>query len=404
MPVYSHSRLSTFESCTLMYKLNYIDQIEREQEGVEAFLGLRFHETMELLYKDLRFKTHTLDELLNFYDSNWHKEWHDEIVITKKDRKAEDYYNLGKKCIEDYYKQYHPFNSSRVLSLEKHINIDLGKEGRYKLTGYVDRIAKDDKGIYEIHDYKTAGTLPAQKYLDEDRQLALYQICIQNIWNDVKDVKLIWHYVVFGKEMVSTRTPEQLEQLKKDIMCLIDTIEGTKEFIPRETGLCEWCVYPDLCPKRKHLYKVEALPPNKYLEDDGVKLVNTYVNLTAEKKKHQEQIDAIDNELEMVKEAVFEYSKKEGVEAIRGSGHKLKISEKQKAIFPSKGSPEREEIKNILRQADKWDEVAELDTYAAEKAISEERWDKKLINKVKKFLKFETRKSVSLSKLDEKEK
>ena len=36
--------------------------------------------------------------------------------------------------------------------------------------------------------------------MDEDRQLALYQIGIQKMWNDVNRVELVWHYVAFDKE------------------------------------------------------------------------------------------------------------------------------------------------------------------------------------------------------------
>ena len=37
MAVYSHSRLSTFETCPLQYKLRYVDKIKKEEEGIEAF-------------------------------------------------------------------------------------------------------------------------------------------------------------------------------------------------------------------------------------------------------------------------------------------------------------------------------------------------------------------------------
>lgn len=39
MPIYSHSRLGSFENCRLSYKYRYIDRIRKEGEGVEAFLG-----------------------------------------------------------------------------------------------------------------------------------------------------------------------------------------------------------------------------------------------------------------------------------------------------------------------------------------------------------------------------
>lgn len=50
MPIYSHSRLSTFEQCPNKYKLHYIDKVETEAEqSIEAFLGSRAHETLEKL-------------------------------------------------------------------------------------------------------------------------------------------------------------------------------------------------------------------------------------------------------------------------------------------------------------------------------------------------------------------
>jgi len=403
MPVYSHSRLSCFETCPLKYKFTYIDKIERETKGIEAFVGSRFHEVMEKLYKDLNCRTYSLEELLEFYNNKWTKEWTDDVIVTKKDRTVQDYKNIGKKCIEDYYKRYHPFNQDRTLGLERAIMIDLDGNDKYKLRGFIDRISQAEDDTYEIHDYKTSGYLPEQKHLDEDRQLALYQIGIENIWNDVKKVKLIWHYVVFDKELTSTRTKEQLECLKKDTIVRIDEIEQTKEFSPIESNLCEWCVYPDLCPKRKHLYKVEALPANEYLKDDGVKLTNTFAKLVTKKKDHQKQIEEIELEIDKVKEAVIKYAKKEGVDVIRGSDSKLKISEKQKVSSPSKGSPERKELEGILREVNKWDEVSDLDIYAFEKVINESKWDKKILGRINKFLTIETKRSVSLSKLQDKE-
>lgn len=404
MPIYSHSRLGCFETCPLKYKFTYIDKIDREQEGIELFLGSRYHETMEKLYKDLKCKVYSLEELLVFYNTKWDKEWNENIVVTKKDRTAQDYRNIGKKCIEDYYKRYYPFNQGMVLGLERNISVDLKGDGKYKLRGVVDRVAQMEDSTYEIHDYKTSGYLPTQKDCDEDRQLALYQLGIEDMWNDVKNTRLIWHYVVFDKEMISTRTKEQLEQLKKDTVALIDEIEQTKEFLPTETGRCEWCIYPDLCPKRKHLYKVEALPVNEYLKDDGVKLANAFAKLVAEKKEHQGQIDEIDGEMDKIKEAVIQYAQKEGIEVIRGSDSKLKISEKQKVTSPSKGSPERKELEGILREVNKWDEVSDLDIYALEKIVNESRWDKKIMDRIKKFLTIEVKRNVSLSKLQDKDK
>ena len=123
MPIYSYSRLNTFETCPLRYKFNYIDKIKREEESIEAFLGSRFHEVMENLYTDLKCRVYSLPELIGYYEARWEREYTDAVVITKKGRSADDYRNIGRICIENYYKRYYPFNQSRVLGLEREILI-----------------------------------------------------------------------------------------------------------------------------------------------------------------------------------------------------------------------------------------------------------------------------------------
>ena len=103
--------------------------------------------------------------------------------------------------------------------------------------------------------------------MDEDRQLALYQIGIQNSWNGIDQVELVWHYVAFDKEIRSKRTEEELDELKINTSNLIKKIESTREFLPNESRLCGWCYYQDICPLYKHEYMIGSLPANKYLKD-----------------------------------------------------------------------------------------------------------------------------------------
>jgi putative RecB family exonuclease len=395
---YSYSRLATFEDCPLKYKFNYLDRIKREEESIEAFLGSRFHETMEKLYRELQFRVYSLEELLDYYEEQWSKNYHSHILLVKKERSIDDYKNLGRRCIKDYYQRYYPFNQGRTLALEKRVLIDLKGEGRYLIQGYIDRIDQLSDGTYEIHDYKTSANLPEQGYLDKDRQLTLYQIGVQNLWPEATKVRLIWHYVAFDKEISSQRSPEELKKLKEDTISLIEKIENTKEFLPKESALCSWCSYPDLCPRQKHYYQVEKLLVKDYLNDDGVKLVNTFANFKLEKRKYEEKIKEIDEKLEKLKEAVIKYADREGVEVIAGSDHKLKISEKQKVFLPLKNSPERKALEELLKQLHKLEEVSTLDTYALEKIIKEEGWDRSILEKIRDFYKIETAKIVSLGK------
>ncbi len=51
MPVYSHSRLATYETCPLQYKYAYVEKVELEPEveTIEVFTGSRVHEALEKL-------------------------------------------------------------------------------------------------------------------------------------------------------------------------------------------------------------------------------------------------------------------------------------------------------------------------------------------------------------------
>ena len=400
MTIYSHSRLSAFETCPLQYRLRYVDKIKiDESETIEAFMGSRVHETLEKLYKDLRLsKSDTPEELLSFYDDVWLKNYSEDIKVVKKGYISQNYKDTGAKCIREYYARYQPFNDGKTLGLEQMIAIDI--EG-YKLRGFIDRLSSSRDGAYEIHDYKTSQYLPQQSHFDSDRQLALYQIGVQEMFGDVNEVDLVWHYLVFDREIKSKRQPHDLLELKSGIVKLIETIELAEEendFEAEESGLCDWCDYQSLCPKRMHLVRTGQMPLNKYLEDPGVKLVNRYVEKSMEKKK---LVDNIDAELELLKEAIVAYAKREGVEIIRGNDKKLLVKVEEKPHFPSKEEKERETLDAIIKEAGKWEEVSDLNVHALSKSLI--GWSPELIGKIREFRKMEESCRIYISNLKERE-
>lgn len=397
MPIYSHSQLSMYEECPLKYKLCYRDKIKREIEGIEAFLGTMVHETLKKCYDDVRLtKVNSLVDLLTFYDKVWQENWHDSIIITKKDVTKDHYQSLGNKLIETYYKRYAPFDSDMTLSTEKRVTFSLGDGDKYKLTGFIDRLSRTKEDIYQIHDYKTSAYLPSQEEVDNDRQLGLYQIGIQKTWPDIKNIRLIWHYLAFDRELVSSRSGEAISNLVEETIKVIDEIEFAEAFPPRESGLCDWCEYPDLCPMRKHFYTVEALPVNEYLNEPGVVLVNKYAEL-------KEKASEIDEEREKVKEAILDYARKEQVELIKGSDRKVRVRFDKKLKFPGKSEAERQDLDKAIKAAGKWLEVSQLDTTALTQVIEQSLWDIELIDEVIKYGRIEESSSVYLSKLKDEE-
>jgi len=397
MTVYSHSRLSCFEQCHHKYKLQYIDRVETEiEESIEAFLGSRVHEVLEKLYLDLNYqKINSLEELISYLHEIWNKNWDDSIVIVKVEYGPDNYLKMAERFITDYYKRYHPFDQGKTIALEDRILINLDDEGNYQLQGFIDRLVEVEDGFYEIHDYKTNSRLPLPEYVENDRQLALYMIGVKNNYPDVKNVRLIWHFLAFDKELDSTRSDDELENLKKDTIELIDRIESEERFEANPSYLCDWCEYKPICKQWSHLYKIMEKPDNEYMLDSGVQLVNRYTEL---KVKRKEFLDEVDPELCKVEKALFAFAEKEDVDVVFGSKNKVRIKEFEQIKFPSKNSKERIELEKLLKDNGVWNEVDQLDTTALNKILTEKKIDPALKEKINRFVKLERSKRVYLSK------
>jgi putative RecB family exonuclease len=401
MPTYSHSQLSTYENCPHQYRLAYIDKIEVETEGIEAFMGSRVHDALEKVYRDLKVtKLNTLEELLSFYRQDWEKNWNEMIRIVRKEYSAEDYRRLGEKCITDYYKRYYPFDQGKTLGLEEYITFPLEEEKDYSIRGYIDRVTLVDSSVLEIHDYKTSNRLPTQEDVDSDRQLAFYQMGVSEKWQGVQDVKLIWHYLAFDTEIHSSRTPDELHHLRRTTLELIRKIETDRQFLPKEGPLCNWCDYQGFCPRRKHLIAVGSLPPNEYLNEEGVVLINQYVEMKERKRLFNEQIDV---ELAKMEEALYAYARREELDAIFGSDHVAKIKIERKEKYPLKGDPNRKILDEIIKKAGKWMEVSDLNPWMLARIMDRRGWPPSLVNQVKTFSTVEESRSIAVSKLKERE-
>jgi putative RecB family exonuclease len=219
-------------------------------------------------------------------------------------------------------------------------------------------------------------------------------------WQGVQEVRLIWHYLTFDTEIHSSRTPGQLHQLRQATLELIRRIETDKQYLPKEGPLCNWCDYQRFCPKRKHLVAVGDLPPNEYLNEEGVALVNQYVEMKERKRLLNEEVDA---ELAKIEEALYAYAQREELEAIFGSDHVAKIKIEMKEKYPLKSDPHRKTLDEIIKKAGKWMEVSDLNPWMLARVIGRGGWPPSLANKVKEFSTVEESRSITITKLKERE-
>lgn len=262
--VYSHSGLSSFENCPRQYYYRYVEKIEVTSESVEAFLGKLVHEVLERLYRFVgEGRVPGLPKVLQRYDAWWQERFDPARVRVVREEVPLDFYReTGQRCLVNFYRRRYPFDAEETLGLEEMVHFDLDGDGRYRMRGVIDRIARSRDGAVEIHDYKTGRRVPSQERIDEDRQLALYQLGVGDRYGSDAPVRLVWHYLAADVVRTSSRTPEQLKALRGSTMRLIDRVETEREFAPRPSALCAWCEYRDVCPAaRGAVSRAAAAPP-----------------------------------------------------------------------------------------------------------------------------------------------
>jgi putative RecB family exonuclease len=366
MTVYSHTRLGAFESCPRKYWYAYIGKPTIEKvETVEQFLGKRVHEALEELYRRvMRGRVMAADELLALYERHWKREWSDEVRVVRQGVTAADYQAIGRKALSDYHKRYAPFDQARTLKVEARVQFPLDGEGRYRMTGYVDRIARRADGTFEVHDYKTSGRLPTQDDLASDRQLALYHLGIERMWQGIERVELIWHYLRFDMPIVSHRTPEQLDAVKRACIEVIDTIEarGTAEqdFPTKPSRLCDWCDFRSICPAMRHAVALEAAGPLAAGADEGLRLVDALAEADAELKATRQQERELDTRREALIERLVAWARQQHLEGVKGTAHRVEFRSKEVVDYPKAGSELREAFEAALREAGVWDGVSAI--------------------------------------------
>lgn len=289
--IFSHSKLKTFDQCGWKFRLEYLDRLRLPDESIEIYVGHRVHESLEAVYRGLieRREPPLLDAVLADYHAAWDRHWHEAIYIVRAGMQAATYRANGERFLRDYFSAHAPFDPATeyTVAVEHELRFPVDATRGWMMRCIMDRVVRRPDGVWEIHDYKTAASLPRQSEFDSDegestgRQLALYQMILQSVHPDAVRVELKWHYLAHNKVMTSTRTPERIAALHRSVLAAIERVEAAmaspETLAPKESALCAWCQYAGHCPAKKHIFQVRQMPAEQRRADFGVRLVDGYV-------------------------------------------------------------------------------------------------------------------------------
>jgi ATP-dependent DNA helicase UvrD/PcrA len=242
----SYSQLQTFRVCPLHYKLKYILKLPSPPSAALSY-GNSVHGALRDFFIKLQQKENvtpeTIQELLKI-------NWINQGFTTK--AHGEQTYKQAESMLVAYAKDILQ-KPPNTLAVEFPFNFWLEK---LKVGGRIDRIDRIDDGRIEIIDYKTGKNVPTEKKVREDLQLSFYALAATEVKDDIlgklpTDITLTLHYLEDDKKLSTTRTKEDLEKAKAEILATVEDIR-TSDFACSHSILCKNCEYQMLCQADKH--------------------------------------------------------------------------------------------------------------------------------------------------------
>jgi DNA helicase-2/ATP-dependent DNA helicase PcrA len=237
----SYSQLQTFRVCPLHYKLKYILKLPSPPSAALSY-GVSVHSALRDFFLMMQQKqsvnVETMKELLkkNWINQGFTSKLHEQQTYQQADSMLS---SLAKETLQ---------NPPNTLAIELPFNFWLD---RLKVGGRIDRIDTLEDGKIEIIDYKTGKNIPTEKKVRADLQLSFYALAATEIKDGVlgktpEEILLTLYYLEEDKKISTTRTKEDLEKAKADILSLVQEIQ-TSDFTCSHSILCKNCEYQMLC-------------------------------------------------------------------------------------------------------------------------------------------------------------
>lgn len=231
----SYTQISTYKTCPLQYKYSYVLKIPGTPSHALSF-GNTIHSTLKEFHTLLASgRVPSLADVLELYDRFW-----DPLGYISEEHKKERY-ESGIKILTNYYENAIK-EMAKPKALEQSFNIRI--DGM-RVYGRIDRIDPLPDGGVEIIDYKT-GNPKDQKEVDKDDQVAVYAIAAKEALK-LEPKKLSLYFVETDQKVTTTRTDEQLEAKKQEIMQEINKIRSGN-FLANPGMHCNYCDYRFICP------------------------------------------------------------------------------------------------------------------------------------------------------------
>lgn len=368
MADYSPSQLTAYMDCPLKYRFSYIDRIKKP-DNIVPFVGTVVHATL----KEVVEARSKYDKELGFEDTAliferiWNQEWNDDIVIDKEYLSAEDYKQQGLKYLGQFFQMEEDRDRWEVVALEKGCGFDIPETGR-SMGGYIDRMERSGNS-FRIIDYKCSDYVMRQDKADKDHQLGIYEMALRQLYPEAEEVTLEWYYLGAGQVARSSRTAEQREDLEREIVRMVKTIEADSEYLPLGNRWCP-CEYVEECEAEKERRTMKAAEADRDLGE----VVDEYAQLCDNEAALKAQLKNLEAQKEALRPRLEDFCRETGAWSIEGQERLLEAKKQVDYGIPGKGSEQRQELEDLVRTAGLWEQVTDLSKKSVLDAITNGRF------------------------------
>jgi DNA helicase-2/ATP-dependent DNA helicase PcrA len=237
----SSTKIDTYNSCPLKYRLKYIDKIPERKTRATGEFGSIMHSILEEFH-GLEVADQTEKVLFDLLEKHWRED------SFEYRQRGEEFRKQGEELLSDYFR-FIQENPPNVLGREKSFSYTMNNIN-VKISGKIDRIDQDGD-LLGIVDYKTS---KKKEKSENNLQMALYSEAIlrdavPGINGNPGNASL--HFLRYGDDPLSSHnfSEDDLEISREKIREVANGIRTGSFETKKSDYNCQYCDYKDfICP------------------------------------------------------------------------------------------------------------------------------------------------------------
>ncbi len=245
-PELSPTRLRTFLTCPMMYRLDYIEKVGRFYHKARAgyAFGSTLHQALQTFHEQGGTTAVSATELIAHMETGWQSQGYRDAAHEQEHKEA------AVRILETYHAAAETrADATRTFLTEKMLKWDMGA---FVLTGRLDRIDEHiSDGALEIVDYKSGRMSVSEDDVKNALAMSIYQLLTKRLWPERRVFATI-HALRGGVTASASYSDEEMLALEEDVrgigLLILETDFEAVTPIPLP-DVCPDCDFLTLCAR-----------------------------------------------------------------------------------------------------------------------------------------------------------